>query len=210
MAIRAVVFDIGGVLEVTPDPQMRKFNVRWEAQFGLQPGELDERMARMEHLWRAGSLGECTEADVERGLCEIVGLTQEQMDAYMAGMWKEYVGTLNVELADYFRGLRPRYLTGIISNSFVGAREREEALYQFSALADPIIYSHEVGVAKPDPRIYALTCERMGVRPSEMIFLDDAERCIEGARALGIHGVLFNDNAQAIAAIETLLQAGGA
>ncbi|HEX5439824.1 MAG TPA: hypothetical protein VFW76_02995, partial [Ktedonobacterales bacterium] len=85
MAIRAVVFDIGGVLEVTPDPQMREFNVRWEAQFGLQPGELGERMARMEHLWHAGSLGECTEADVERGLCEIVGLSQEQVDAYMAG-----------------------------------------------------------------------------------------------------------------------------
>jgi FMN phosphatase YigB (HAD superfamily) len=39
---------------------------------------------------------------------------------------------------------------------------------------------------------------------------DDAERCIEGARALGIHGVLFRDNAQAIAAIETLLQSSGA
>jgi FMN phosphatase YigB (HAD superfamily) len=38
-----------------------------------------------------------------------------------------------------------------------------------------------------------------------MIFLDDAERCIEGAHALGVHGVLFRDNAQAIAAIDTLL-----
>ncbi|HEY7340999.1 MAG TPA: HAD family phosphatase [Ktedonobacterales bacterium] len=209
MAIRAVVFDIGGVLEVTPDPQMREFNVRWEAQFGLQPGELDERMARMEHLWRAGSLGECAEADVERGLREIAGPSQQQVDTYMAAMWQEYVGTLNVELADYFRGLRPPYLTGIISNSFVGAREREEALYRFSELADPIIYSHEVGIAKPDPRIYALTCERMGIQPTEMIFLDDAERCVEGARALGIHGVLFRDNAQAIADINALLRSGG-
>jgi putative hydrolase of the HAD superfamily len=116
---------------------------------------------------------------------------------------------LNVELADYFRGLRPPYLTGIISNSFVGAREREEALYRFSELADPIIYSHEVGIAKPDPRIYALTCERMGIQPTEMIFLDDAERCVEGARALGIHGVLFRDNAQAIADINALLRSGG-
>src|SRR6185312_15788160 len=162
-------------------------------------------MARMAHLWQAGSLGECAEANVERGLREIVGLTEEQVDAYMVGMWEEYVGTLNVEMADYFRGLRPRYLTGIISNSFVGAREREEALYHFSELADPIIYSHEVGIAKPDSRIYALTCERMGVQPAEMIFLDDAERCVEAACALGIHGVLFRDNAQTIAAIESLL-----
>jgi putative hydrolase of the HAD superfamily len=206
MAIRAVVFDIGGVLEITPDAQMRDFNVRWDAQFGLQPGELGERMGWMEHLWRAGSLGQCTEADIERGLREIVGLTQEQVDAYLTGMWKEYVGTLNVELADYFRGLRPRYQTGIISNSFVGAREREEALYHFAQMADPIIYSHEVGIAKPDPRIYELTCERMGVQPTEMVFLDDAERCITGAQAVGIHGVLFRNTAQAIDAIEALLR----
>jgi putative hydrolase of the HAD superfamily len=67
-----------------------------------------------------------------------------------------------------------------------------------------------VGIAKPHLRIYELTCERMGVQPAEMVFLDDAERCIEGACALGIHGVLFSDNAQAIAAIETLLSSGGA
>ena len=206
MAIRAVVFDIGGVLEVTPDPQMREFNVRWEAQFGLQLGELDERMARMEHLWRAGSLGECTEADVERGLCEIVGLSEEQVDAYMAGMWKEYVGTLNVALADYFRGLRPRYLTGIISNSFVGAREREAAAYGFPELVDELVYSHEVGVGKPSPEVYRITCERLGVAPHEAVFLDDVPECVEAARDFGMRAVLFEENTQAIAAIEELLR----
>lgn len=207
MAIRAVVFDIGGVLEVTPDPQMRGLDARWEARFGLQPGELSERMERMAHLWRAGSLGQCTEDEVKTGLREIAGLSDEQVEAYMADMWKEYVGTLNDELADYFRNLRPCYQTGIISNSFVGAREREQELYHFDEMADPIIYSHEVGLAKPDRRIYELACERMSVQPAEMIFLDDAGICVTAACDLGIHGVLFRETAQAIATIDAILLA---
>jgi len=204
VTIRAVVFDIGGVLEITPDPQMAAMSARWDARLQRQPGEIDAQMA---HLWRAGSLGQCTEADVERGLREIVGLSQEQVDVYMAELWKEYVGTLNTELTEYFRALRPRYQMGIISNSFVGAREREQELYRFHEMANPIIYSHEVGLAKPDRRIYELTCERMGVQPAEMIFLDDAEMCVTGANAVGIHGILYRDTAQAIAAIEACIAA---
>jgi epoxide hydrolase-like predicted phosphatase len=202
MAIRAVVFDIGGVLETTPDPQMRAMSARWDARLKRVPGDLDAKMA---HLWQAGSLGHCTEADVTRGLRELGGLSQDEADAYMADLWREYLGTLNVELADYFRGLRPRYQTGIISNSFVGAREREQALYRFEQMADPIIYSHEVGIAKPDARIYEMTWERMGVRPAEMIFLDDAEVCVTAANDLGIYGILFRETSQAIADIEDCL-----
>lgn len=105
MSIRAVVFDIGGVLEITPDLGVAG---RWEASFGLAPG------------------------------------------------------TLNAELAAYFGSLRPRLQTAILSNSFVGAREREQAAYGFANLCDFIVYSHEVGIAKPDPRIYQLVCGRAG------------------------------------------------
>jgi beta-phosphoglucomutase-like phosphatase (HAD superfamily) len=70
--------------------------------------------------------------------------------------------------------------TGILSNSFVGAREREQAVYGFEDLVDEIIYSHECGMAKPDPRIYALTCERFQVEPAQMAFLDDFEQCVDG------------------------------
>ena len=44
----------------------------------------------------------------------------------MADLWREYLGTANTELIEYARRLRPRYRTGILSNSFVGAREREQ------------------------------------------------------------------------------------
>lgn len=203
MTIRAVVFDIGGVLEITP---RTGWGERWEARLGLAPGELRRRLG---DVWRGGAVGAIAEADVERRTGEILGLERADVDAFMADLWAEYLGTLNVELAAYFGGLRPRYRTGILSNSFVGAREREEARYGFGDLCDTIAYSHEEGLAKPDPLIYALTCARLGVRPEETIFLDDVAACVDAARACGLHAFLFRDTAQAIADIEACLTASG-
>jgi hypothetical protein len=67
----------------------------------------------------------------------------------MADIWREYLGTANKELIDYARRLRPRYRTGILSNSFVGARQREQAAYGFEDLVDEIVYSYEVGMSSP-------------------------------------------------------------
>ena len=134
-----------------------------------------------------------------------LGLDDEKLAQFMADVWREYVGTANTELIEYARRLRPRYRTGIVSNSFVGAREREQAAYGFEDLVEEIVYSHEAGFSKPDPRIYALICTRLNVRPEEMIFLDDVEACVAGARDAGIHAVRYQDNAQAIAEIEKAL-----
>ena len=198
-AIRAVVFDIGGVLEITPDLAVDR---RWEARLGLPPGEMDERLA---DVWKGGSLGTITLEDVHQAIKDRLGLDEPQLAAYMADVWREYVGTANAELIGYARRLRPRYRTGIVSNSFVGAREREQAAYGFEDLVDEIVYSHEVGISKPDPRIYELACERLGVRPAEMIFLDDVPACVTAAGEAGIHAIQYRNNAQAIEEIEALL-----
>jgi epoxide hydrolase-like predicted phosphatase len=201
MTIQAVVFDIGGVLEITPDLGV---TAGWEARLGLAPGEIDERMR---DAWRGGSLGAISEAQVHQAITERLGLGEQQLAEFMADIWREYLGTANTELIEYARQLRPRYRTGILSNSFVGAREREQAAYGFEDLVDDIIYSHECGMSKPDPGIYALTCTCLGVEPAQMAFLDDSQACVEGARQAGIYAVLYRDNAQAIRAIEELLQA---
>ena len=206
MAIRAVVFDIGGVLEITQDlsPTRSRDSVTrsWETRLGLPPGELDERMR---DAWVGGSIGTVTLDEVHQALRDRLGLDEKQLAAFMADMWREYLGTANTELIEYARGLRPRYRTGILSNSFVGAREREQAAYGFEDLVEEIVYSHEAGFSKPDPRIYALICTRLNVPPEEMIFLDDADVCVAGARDAGIHAIRYQDNAQAIAEIEELL-----
>ncbi len=201
MAIRAIAFDIGGVLEITPDTGMIE---KWERSLHLKPRELNKRMGT---LWDDGAVGKCTLEDVARGLRDNLGMDQAQRDEFFHDLWLEYLGQPNTELIDYLRHLRPRYQTALLSNSFVGAREKEQERYQFGDLVDLIVYSHEVGLAKPDRRIFTLTCERLSVQPAEMIFLDDCEPHIAAAHALGIHAILFQNTVQAISDIESMLHA---
>jgi putative hydrolase of the HAD superfamily len=156
MTIHAVVFDIGGVLEITPD---LGWVPAWESRLGLAPGELGERMA---DAWRGGEVGTVSEAEVQQAARQRLGLDERQLTEFMADLWRDYLGTANTELIEYARRLRPRYRTGILSNSFVGAREREQEAYGFEDLVDELVYSHECGLRKPDPRSYALVCARRG------------------------------------------------
>lgn len=200
MAIRAIVFDIGGVLEVTPPKSV--FG-KWEEQLKFESGHLTQSL---HNVWAAGSIGTMSEQEVHRNIAEILQLSHEQVSLFMEDVWTEYLGTLNVELTPYFRNLRPAYKTALLSNSFVGAREREQTLYAFGDICDFIIYSHEVGLQKPDLAIYELTCKRLEVPANEVIFLDDRENFVDGAREFGMHAILFKDNQQAIAAIESCLK----
>lgn len=199
MTIDAVVFDIGGVLEITPSLGVAEM---WESRLGLQPGEINKRM---QDIWEGGAIGTVSEHDVHQAVRERLGFDARQLEEFMGMIWREYLGTANTELIEYVRRLRPRYRTGIVSNSFVGAREREQAAYGFGDLVDEIVYSHECGMSKPDPAIYALACERLRAEPARMVFLDDYGPCVAGAREAGIHAVLYQDNARAIKDIERLL-----
>jgi putative hydrolase of the HAD superfamily len=199
VAIRAVVFDIGGVLEITPDLGIDRL---WETRLELPAGEMG---ARLHDVWLGGSLGTISLDDVHEAITDRLGLDERQRAEFMADVWREYLGTANTGMIEYARRLRPHYRTGILSNSFVGAREREQAAYGFEDLVDEIVYSHEAGVSKPDPRIYALICSRLNVRPGETAFLDDTYLCVAAAREAGIHAVHYRDNAQAIEEIGQLL-----
>ena len=201
MTIRAVVFDIGGVLEFTPRTGWVK---KWEIQLNLKPGELDERLM---NVWRDGSTGIISEEEVEKSVGEIMEMDQGQVETLMADLWEEYLGELNVELATYFASLRPRYQTAILTNSFAGARDKEQERYNFAEICDLLIYSHEEGIAKPERGIFELTCERLGVRPAEIVFLDNVEANVSAAREFGIHAILFRETTQAIADIQACLQA---
>ena len=203
MSIQAIVFDIGGILEITPEMGMIE---KWEQRLHLKSGELNERLINSGWVID-GSLGGRSEEELYKTLGEITGMDSAQLDAFMQDLWEEYLGQLNREMAAYFSSLRPHYKTALLSNSFVGARSKEQERYHFDEITDLIIYSHEEGIAKPERRIFELTCERLGVQPQEAIFLDDVERNIIAARDFGMHAILFQETAQAIADIQAVLHA---
>ena len=72
-------------------------------------------------------------------------------------------------------------------------------------MTDLIVYSHEAGMSKPDPRIYQLACDGLGVPAADMVFLDDLPENVTAARQAGMHGVLFEGTGQALADIQALL-----
>ncbi len=199
MTVRAVVFDIGGVLEVNTPTGWPE---RWASRLGLGVAELE---ALLEPAVAGGSTGAVALPEIERRIAAVFGFGNAELGEFMDDLWAGYLGALNTRMASYFAALRPRYLTGILSNSFVGAREREQAAYGFAGLCDVVVYSHEEGVEKPDPRCYLITAQRLGVLPGETVFLDDTEACVAGARAAGMRAVLFTSTEQAIADLESCL-----
>jgi putative hydrolase of the HAD superfamily len=190
--IQAVIFDIGGVLELTPSTGWPR---HWASRLGADPTELERRLDR---IWRPGAVGAVSLETIERETAAALGLDHVALRELMDDAWRDYLGTLNGALAECFAGLRPRYKTGILSNSFVGAREREQAMYGFGDMCDDIVYSHEVGRLKPEPEIYALACERLDVRPEDAILLDDVQVNVDGARQVGMRAIRFIDNDQAM------------
>jgi epoxide hydrolase-like predicted phosphatase len=201
--IAAVVFDIGSVLEVIDD---RIFPAPAEQRLGLSSGAV----AAASDFGRDAGVGELTEAEVRAHWQSRLALSDPQADELMADYWRWYTGTLDRALVDWFAGVRGRGLkAGILSNSGPGAREAERH-WGFEEMTDLIVYSHEVGLAKPDPAVYALTTERLEVEPDQVVFLDDVRINVEAACAAGWHAVLHQDTTRSIAELERILAAGSA
>ncbi|MGW0754119.1 HAD family hydrolase [Streptomyces sp. NPDC002587] len=202
MTATCVILDIGGVLEITPETGWVH---RWEERLGLPLGTVNERMR---DVWSAGSVGSISEREVYEQVGARLDLDATETEAFMADLWAEYLGTPNDELIAYVRGLRGICKLGILSNSFVGARERETALYHFDDLVDQIVYSHEIGIGKPDLRAFEAVCASLDVRPEDCLFIDDVAVNVEAAQVAGMQGHLFEDNGRTITRIAAHLNAG--
>jgi putative hydrolase of the HAD superfamily len=196
--IKAVVLDIGSVLEVIDDAV---FPAPFENRLGLAAGTV----AAAADFEGDPGLGQITEDEVRRHWQRRLGLTDDQVAELMADFWRWYVGSLDHTLVDWFASIRGRGLkAGILSNSGPGAREAERH-WGFEEMTDDLVYSHEVGLAKPDPAVYALAAARLGVEGSEIVFLDDVAANVAAARAAGWHAVLHEDTGRSIAELERII-----
>ena len=204
-AIKAVVVDIGGVLERVDDASWpQQWIARWESRRGLPAGHVADRIAGHAPPDDVAT-GRITEAEVRDLYAAALGLDVAETDAMWAEMWDAYCGELDVAMRDFVAGLRPAYRTAILSNSADGARREEQRRYDFEGLVDEVVYSHEVGIAKPDPAVFRLTEQLLGVARREVVFIDDHDGHVEAARRHGWYAVLHTDTQQTIAEVTALL-----
>ena len=200
-----VLFDIGGVLEVVDDDAWGKlFARRWQELSGFSLEEYRARLtaAELRDISRHAGI----RADYWARIGQALDKDSSFAEAMEAEMWNEYCGRLNVELFDYATELRSSAGVAILSNSVDGARSEEERRFGFSAVFDPILYSHETGLLKPEPEAYENALERIGVDASDVFFIDDHEICAEGAHAVGMNAIVHRDNPTTIEAIEEFLR----
>jgi putative hydrolase of the HAD superfamily len=106
------------------------------------------------------------------------------------------------EMVAALRAIRARGLrTGALTNNWAGESEDDQRAPGLAALAelfDAVVESAVEGLRKPDPRIYHLVCDRLGVEPTEAVFLDDLGANLKPARALGMTTIKVDDPADAL------------
>jgi epoxide hydrolase-like predicted phosphatase len=94
--------------------------------------------------------------------------------------------------------------TGLVSNTWGDA----PAIREIAGSFDTIVLSHEEACRKPEPRIYLLAAERLGLEPEVCVFVDDIPTNVEGARAVGMAGVLHRHPSLTVPRLETIVGAG--
>ena len=194
MSERAVLFDFGGVLIRMDWNGYDEFGRRWN----LPPGALVDAFYRTPE-WHAIETGrgnwETWQTGVVQSLApylqgDAAAEVQALLDAWYAQPWQYHLP--NFELA---RDLQARgHKIGVLSNAPDDLRERFLSDLPVDVDWDAIVVSGEVGVRKPDPRIFALAADKIGVPLRDCFFIDDLEENVLGAQAVGMSGYHFTRN----------------
>lgn len=199
MSIRAVIFDLGGVLVRTEDRAPRE---QLAKSLGMTYEEISHVIFDSESALLA-TVGKITTQAHWENTRETLKLSPEEFSRVRVAFWSG--DSLDENLVDYIRFLRPQYRTGLLSNAWDNLREIIESRWKISDAFDEIIISSEVGVAKPDPRIYHMTLNRLEVAPQEAVFVDDFFENVEAAWSAGLNGIHFVKPEQAVSELSKLL-----
>jgi epoxide hydrolase-like predicted phosphatase len=97
----------------------------------------------------------------------------------------------------------------VLSNNWSGLRRAIEEEWQIAGAFDELFISAEIGLVKPDPRLYRLALDRLGVAPGEAVFIDDFPENVQAARQAGLHAIHFTSPDQARQELQDLLNRHG-
>jgi putative hydrolase of the HAD superfamily len=174
--VKAIIFDCFGVL--TTDI--------WLAFCDQLPTGAD--LAQASALNKAYDSGIISFDEFRQGVKEATGQFPPDLDTlHMSDMIK------NEAWLDLIRTLKPDFKIGLMSNISSDWITREFLTQKEALLFDTMVLSYEVGMIKPDPRMYVLACERLRVAPHEALMVDDREAYVVGAREAGMSGIVYEN-----------------
>jgi putative hydrolase of the HAD superfamily len=203
-SLRAVIFDYGEVL-CQPDPAAHR---QLLTLTGLDRPTFERHYWRDRHNY---DLGRHDGPSFWKQFAQDSGLTftPDQTEALIEADVVLWTHLLDPRMLAWIESLQKTGIrTAILSNmvgEVLGRMRRDFAwLDQFTQLT----WSCELGIAKPDPAIYLHTCEKLGVRPEEALFLDDKPVNVQAAQQVGLHALHFRsvDQLRADLAAHHLLQ----
>ncbi len=199
MKIRAVFFDFGGVIQRTEYQAPRQHLAE---RFGMDYADIDNIVFNSPSAKQA-TVGEIPVEKHWEAIAKRLKIAKNEI----ADVEREFFAgdIVDHSILDYLRSLRPRFVTGLISNAWSDMREylvRKKMDDAFEYLT----ISAEVGVAKPEAKIYLLALEQAKVQPEAAVFVDDVPANIEACEQVGMKGILFKDPQEAMTQLKKLLK----
>lgn len=186
MKYKAVVFDLWDTLVIWPQDEWHNFYGDMADALGIEQERFTDAWAAQYDLRATGALEPSVHA-----VCEQLGVDGERVSHLIRLRvdWTREALVPRPGAVEVLDELRLRgYRLGLISV----CSDEVPTLWEHTELApriDEPVFSCSVGVAKPDPRIYRISADRLGVEPGECLFVDDQPPFVEGARAAGMDAV---------------------
>lgn len=198
--IRAVIWDLGGVILRTEDLSYRE---KWEKRFDFQPWGLADLVFGNEMSKRA-SVGQATVDEVWRALQEELNLDDQDIaqlkEDFFAG------DRIDEDLIDFIRRIKRTYKSGMITNAWSDIRHWLLKEWGIGDAFDHILVSAEIGILKPEAEIYSLSLKALDILPHEAIFIDDFIENVKGAEAVGMHAIHFQDPNEVMNQLKDILK----
>jgi len=199
MTLRAVFFDLGGVIVRTEYQAPRehlaeRLNMTYEDLY---------RLVFESDTSRKASIGAITTEAHWAAVTRRLGYPPSEAKAIREEFFAGDI--IDRSLLDFIGSLRPRCKTGVISNAWPDMREYM-AQNKMDGAFDELVISAEIGVMKPEPRIYEIALERLSVQASEASLVDDTKANVEAAHALGMKSILFQNSEQVLFDLQKLLK----
>lgn len=197
--LKGILIDFGGVLVRTKSQETRR---SWEKRLDLKDGGLSDIIFDSQAASEA-TLGKVSYDAVWQNVASVLHMKRDDLlqlkDDYFA------LDVLDEELIDGLQHFRPDTKIGILSNAWSNARILFSNQFHLIDKVDQMIISAEEGLAKPDPRIYKLASKRISLEPTEIVFIDDKQENVDGAKQVGMQAITFSSTNELLETLKSML-----